>query len=867
VPGSAFSFMAVQNKSNVPIGTVLEGKFRITREIGRGGMAAVYEAENIDIGKRVAVKVLAAELITSRVVRERFIREARAASAVRSPHICDVYDSGMFEERPFLVMELLEGESLYDLLTRARRLDASTTLTVITQTARGLGKAHEANIVHRDLKPENIFVSKDEDGGLIVKLLDFGLAKFYEPTNDGDPKTVRLTREGALFGTPAYMSPEQAKGQGEVDHRSDLWALGCIVYECLTGQTVWSVEQGVAMILAQVASAPVPRPSRIRPDLPLAFDAWFARALDRDVARRFQTAREFADALADVLTGEHASASAASVRQQSFHSDVEAVQVDDLMAGRLDDAAGASSQPLPDLSAEPESGGDAVTPGPTLHPPRKRSSGIGPLLASAAVVLAGYGAWLHFLHPPGERGALTTSPRTALTPSARAKPAAKAAVVDPDSEPFADLVREAQGVFAKDPKGAIDKLKAAFALGSAAPVRALLAHASVAVDEPTPRGCKVTAVARPRPYQIEQPASSPSLVRTSEGVLLAWVDNHADPRRRQGHVVLLDEALRRKGEPLAVTPEATTVQDLGLVAVNDKVVLAFHDDAGKQPGVYVRQLGADGRITSPARRIARDRASDGSFSLTPTGDGYVAVWAEDLAAGVTDLFAVRLGPTLEPKGETLRLTAFPGIKGVTERVSMPDAAVAKGDLDIVFTLGLPAQHGAVCLLAVPLTELDKGKGVETARAGKRGGASPDPVLGTLRVVAKTVGRPPQPRLACEKEGCLVGWDEEKGGAKVAFLEHGKAQALWHRDFAEHGARPAIGGDDTGLAAAWYEDSRLRLAAIGRDGLGMPSVVNRVSGLQPHPSLARGAKPGEWLLAWRDYEAAHFELFALKAECP
>src|ERR1700745_1801378 len=110
--------MAQPNKQKIPVGFVLQGKYRITREIGRGGMAAVYEAENIDIGKRVAVKILAAELITSRIVRERFLREARAAAAVRSPYIGDVYDSGMYEERPFLVMELLEGESLYDMLTR-----------------------------------------------------------------------------------------------------------------------------------------------------------------------------------------------------------------------------------------------------------------------------------------------------------------------------------------------------------------------------------------------------------------------------------------------------------------------------------------------------------------------------------------------------------------------------------------------------------------------------------------------------------------------------------------------------------------------------------------------------------------------------
>src|SRR5690606_36715258 len=113
-PPADSASMPPQNRSKVPTGTILEGKFRVTKEIGRGGMAAVYEAENIDIGKRVAVKILAAELITSRVVRERFLREARAAAAIRSPHICDVYDSGMYDERPFLVMELLEGESLYD---------------------------------------------------------------------------------------------------------------------------------------------------------------------------------------------------------------------------------------------------------------------------------------------------------------------------------------------------------------------------------------------------------------------------------------------------------------------------------------------------------------------------------------------------------------------------------------------------------------------------------------------------------------------------------------------------------------------------------------------------------------------------------
>src|SRR6201992_1300487 len=172
--------MALPNKAKIPVGTVLAGKYRITREIGRGGMAAVYEAENVDIGKRVAIQVLAQELTTSAIVVERFLREARAAAAIRSPYICDVYDSGRLEDgRPFLVLELLEGESLYERMTRVRQMDTQTTLRIVTHVARGLTKAHAASIVHRDLKPENIFLTSDEDGSLLCKILDFGLAKFY----------------------------------------------------------------------------------------------------------------------------------------------------------------------------------------------------------------------------------------------------------------------------------------------------------------------------------------------------------------------------------------------------------------------------------------------------------------------------------------------------------------------------------------------------------------------------------------------------------------------------------------------------------------------------------------------------------------
>src|ERR1700722_17174682 len=188
---------AVQPETKIGIGSLLAGKYKVTRELGRGGMAAVYEAENVSIGKRVAVKVLASELASSAIVIERFFREARAAASVKSPFIVEVYDSGRLEDgRPFIAMELLEGESLYDRMARIRLIDPASTVRIIGQVARGLTKAHAMSIVHRDLKPENIPLCKGEDGEEIAKILDFGLAKFYSPVKT-DEKTGRAPARGA----------------------------------------------------------------------------------------------------------------------------------------------------------------------------------------------------------------------------------------------------------------------------------------------------------------------------------------------------------------------------------------------------------------------------------------------------------------------------------------------------------------------------------------------------------------------------------------------------------------------------------------------------------------------------------------------
>lgn len=865
--------MATQNQSKVPDGTLLEGKFRVTREIGRGGMAAVYEAENVDIGKRVAVKILAAELITSRVVRERFLREARAAASVRSPYICDVYDSGMYEERPFLVMELLEGESLYDLLTRVRQLDFESTLRIATHSARGLQKAHEANIVHRDLKPENIFLTRDEEGHLLAKLVDFGLAKFYEQTTGPDQVSARLTREGALFGTPAYMSPEQAKGKGEVDHRADLWALGCIVYECLTGQTVWSVDQGVAMILAQIASAPLPRPSKLRPDLPPSFEQWFLKALERDPAKRFQTARELSDALARALAP-----APSSPRAVSLSSDDEGVVVDELI-GKADPAMNALNATVapPPMEAMPRTVRAPETPPlPLVQPlslppsePKSAESSSGKaisiLVLVALVCLGGYAAWLYVLHPPGQPTSdpVKVAKSAAPAPVKTAKSAPKSSeTVDPDI--YAKLLFEAQDLLTNgSAKTALESFKAAFAAGSQPPARSFLSQATVVAEEGG-GACRVDALARPRPYTISEPSSRPTLVKTDRGTLYAWFDTHADPKRRQAHVVLLDNAMRRVSEPVAITPEASAVRGVQLLPAPGGAALLYWDDAGDSPGVYVRRLEADGKIAGPARRVSDARRGELHPRLVRTeGGGSWVLWEEDGPRGHVNLMARVLDDKFEPKGTILRLADLLGAPRNANTASSPDAVVAHGALQIVVSVDRGGDRHQVLLLRVPVNDPGLTTGLVVDKKKKQ---TTDLSIGTLSLLSRPTGKNTTPRIACLPKACTVVWDEDAAGAYAAYIQRDKTEPLWHREFSAKGIRPTLVATDKKALVAWYEDSRLKLAELGRDGVGKASVLARVNGFQPEPDVTPGEKPGQWLVAFRDYESAHYEAFGLRTEC-
>jgi serine/threonine-protein kinase len=275
-------------------GSVLAGKYRLVSLLGSGGMGAVWSAEHLGLKAPVAIKLLAPDLDGHQDAIARFLREAQSAASLRSPHVVQVLDHGVDEatQTPFIAMELMEGESLAQRLSRVVRLSPAETSKLMTETARAVNRAHELGIVHRDLKPANLFLVRNDDDE-ILKVLDFGLAKWRRAP--GALTQGAATATNLVMGTPYYMSPEQMNGSRDADHRSDLWALGVIAFECLTGTRPYDGDNLIAVGM-KVCSAPVP-PLDPALSLPAELGAWFERVLAKDPAQRFQTARELSEEL------------------------------------------------------------------------------------------------------------------------------------------------------------------------------------------------------------------------------------------------------------------------------------------------------------------------------------------------------------------------------------------------------------------------------------------------------------------------------------------------------------------------------------------------------------------------------------------
>jgi eukaryotic-like serine/threonine-protein kinase len=384
----------------------ISDRWELTERIGSGAMGEVWRGRHRVLGHAVAVKVMKRDASRDQSMVARFLREARIAAKLRHRNVARVEDFGTTPEaKPFLVMELLQGTSIEDLIERGERPTRARALTVARHVGAACDVAHAEGVVHRDLKPANCFLVVDEDGADLVKVLDFGVAK----VSDGLLATQHAPGGFSLIGTPVYMSPEQARGDEVLDGRSDLWSLGVMTYELLTGALPFQGDSLPMLLLAIQSHDPTP-PSQHDPTLPPSVDAWTARALARDPARRFRSGREMADALAIALAGAmdpRSSALPAYAPTAELARHPAPLAPNTLAPTQPMRAVEPSFAPMgpvslpPGLRTEP-------TPGP-VPPPARRD--LRPLWAVSALLLLGAAIFAVALLRRGEPEATTAAPR------------------------------------------------------------------------------------------------------------------------------------------------------------------------------------------------------------------------------------------------------------------------------------------------------------------------------------------------------------------------------------------------------------------------------------------------------------------------
>jgi serine/threonine-protein kinase len=277
--------------------TVLAERYQLDRSLGNGGMGEVFEATDLTLHRSVAVKLLSPSLVQDEPARARFLREARALAQVNSPHVVAVYDAGEDDERPYLVMELVEGTTLEHELERTGRLEPPRAVAIAKDIASGLASAHEQGIVHRDVKPSNVFLTPSD----AAKIGDFGIARLERPD-------ATLTLTGQTFGSPPYVAPEQATG-GTVDARADLYSLGCVLFQMLVGHRPFSGHDAVSLVYQHVHTTP-PRVDSLRPEVPVALGDLVAGLMSKDPDDRPDSGEEVQRALESVPTEPDATATA-----------------------------------------------------------------------------------------------------------------------------------------------------------------------------------------------------------------------------------------------------------------------------------------------------------------------------------------------------------------------------------------------------------------------------------------------------------------------------------------------------------------------------------------------------------------------------
>ena len=404
----------------IAVGDVVGGKYTVDAVIGVGGMGVVASATHVALGQRVALKVMRSARMNPETA-ERFLREARAAVSLESSHVAKVLDVGTLESGlPFMVMELLEGSDLSSQLEARGALPCTEAIDYVFQACDALSEAHALGIVHRDLKPENLFVTERRDGSALVKVLDFGISKVtptIEVVESSAPRRA-ITHESTVMGSPMYMSPEQVRSSKDVDGRSDIWALGAILFELVAGSSPFYAES-VPDIFVKILEKPAPRLDEALRDPPAGLAETIARCLEKDREKRFQTVDELAAALANL------GARPATATVPPWERPVE-IAVDETGDGAI---AGAASVPLAlgaVVPARPRSAGAKTF----VLPGRSRSRRKKLARTSAALAICGVaiGAGAYYWHRQSALVESTSAPQAAqaapVTPAPSSGPAA-----------------------------------------------------------------------------------------------------------------------------------------------------------------------------------------------------------------------------------------------------------------------------------------------------------------------------------------------------------------------------------------------------------------------------------------------------------
>jgi serine/threonine-protein kinase len=399
------------------------GEYRVEKKIGEGGMGAVYSAMHPMIGKRAAIKVISAALGTDASAVNRFVQEARSVNQIGHPNIVDVFAFGELPDgRNYFVMEYLQGESLADRIGRVA-MPLGEAIEILDQVADALEAAHEKQIVHRDLKPDNVYLASVRGGRTMVKLLDFGIAKLSTPDGPGSGG-IQKTRTGMMMGTPGYISPEQARGKN-VDHRTDVYALGCMVFEIVCGRLPFVADNAMDIVLMHMTTPPV-RASMIWPDIPAPLDELIARMLEKEPAAR-PSLTEVRAVFAELVTSGLVTLN--NGRGIAFGSGI----------SRLQTPSGGTPRPATQnlaVGTTPQTAAPGTQPPTMVTAPVKKNTGLIAAALGAVLLLGGAGAFMAM--KGGDDKPNDTAPVAAPTtpePATPAEPAVKAPEPEPVKPP------------------------------------------------------------------------------------------------------------------------------------------------------------------------------------------------------------------------------------------------------------------------------------------------------------------------------------------------------------------------------------------------------------------------------------------------